>query len=110
MMHEEEMIRRMHERAAEKLSRKERRTAVAAGCGGFAMTALLVAMIARYTKGDHSVSRMSFAGASLLGDDAGGYVLIALIAFIAGVAVTVACLRYRKLREAKNGPRAGCAE
>ena len=102
MMHEDEMILRMHERAAQRRAEKERRILAAAGGGGAALIALLVGIIIRLDKGGHSISRMSFAGASLLGNDVGGYVLIALIAFLAGVTITVICYRYRKLKETQN--------
>jgi hypothetical protein len=104
MMHEDEMIFRMHERAARKQAGKERRIIAAEGGAGAALIALLLGIIIRLDKGGHSISRMSFAGASLLGNDVGGYVLIALIAFLAGVTVTVVSFRYRKLKETPNSP------
>ena len=36
-----------------------------------------------------------FYGATLLYDDAGAYVLVGMLAFVAGVIVTMLCLRYR---------------
>ena len=42
----------------------------------------------------------SVYGSFLLSREAGGYVLIALIAFVLGVAVTLLCLRYRKKQDA----------
>lgn len=41
----------------------------------------------------------SFFGSLLLSQEAGGYVLTAVIAFSLGVAVTLACLRYRQANE-----------
>ena len=69
---------------------------------GAQLIALLVGIIIRLDKGGHSISKMSFAGASLLGNDVGGYVLIALIAFLTGVTIAVVCYRYRKLKETQN--------
>ena len=42
----------------------------------------------------------SVYGSFLLSREAGGYVLIGLIAFALGVAVTLLCLRYRKNQDA----------
>lgn len=42
----------------------------------------------------------SVYGSFLLSREAGGYVLIGLIAFALGVAVTLLCLRYRKKQDA----------
>lgn len=41
----------------------------------------------------------SVYGSFLLSREAGGYVLIALIAFVLGVAVTLLCLHYRKKQD-----------
>ncbi len=45
---------------------------------------------------DHALSSMSFAGTSLLGESAGGYVLTAVISFAAAVVITVLCIKKRK--------------
>ena len=46
----------------------------------------------------------SVYGSFLLSREAGGYVLIALIAFVLGVAVTLLCLHYRKKQDGiRNG-------
>lgn len=41
-------------------------------------------------------------GTILLGAGAGGYVLAGVLAFMAGVVVTVLCIRHRKRREEKH--------
>ncbi len=38
-------------------------------------------------------------GTTMLFEDAGGYVLVGVIAFIAAVAITVLCIRYREKRK-----------
>ena len=43
-----------------------------------------------------SITEDSFAGSSLLGESAGGYVLAAVIAFFAGVILTAVIFRYRR--------------
>lgn len=40
-----------------------------------------------------------FYGAMLMGDDAGGYVVVGVLAFMAGVVVTALCLRYGRKTE-----------
>ena len=44
----------------------------------------------------------SVMGAFLLGPETGGYILVALIAFLAGILLTVLALKYRKLKAAKK--------
>jgi len=41
-------------------------------------------------------------GATLLAGDAGGYVLVAVLCFIAAVCITLACLRRKKRRAREN--------
>ena len=54
-------------------------------------------MISSFGGLQHEVKPTGFAGASLLADSAGGYVLAAVIAFMAGVIVMV--IRQSRIRE-----------
>jgi hypothetical protein len=40
-----------------------------------------------------------FTASSLLGEDAGGYVLVGVISFVAAVCITVCCLKARNKEE-----------
>ena len=43
----------------------------------------------------HNISSDSFYGTSMLGESAGGYILVAVITFIIAVVITVLCIRLR---------------
>ena len=47
-------------------------------------------------------SEKSVYGAFLLNREAGGYVLVALLAFAMGVAITVLCQRYKKMKKQRQ--------
>lgn len=93
MMTNEALIRRVHQRAGAIQIRRERqaRAALGAMCGllGFALAALCLGLPM------HALPRGDMTGASLLADDVGGYLLAAVLAFMAGVIITVLCLRYQ---------------
>ena len=90
------LILEIHRRAREMQSRRERRAALAWGAASAMLTAALAATILGISLPLHALPRSDLTGASLLADSAGGYVLAAVVAFMAGVAITAACLRRRK--------------
>lgn len=85
----EEIVRDVHVRARA-LQREEaqRRLTITGGACGALIVALL-AVIGVYGGLWHRPLTASYAGASLLGDSAGGYVLVAVVAFMLGVTITV---------------------
>ena len=48
-------------------------------------------------------------GAMLLREDAGGYVLVAVVSFAAAAAITALCMRFRIRENRKKGHKAQCA-
>ena len=81
------------------LQRKQenRRISIAgAGCAGLAL--LLAFLIARCGSLKHAVLPGAYAGASLLAEEVGGYILVALAAFMAGAAIVVAIRARRRNR------------
>lgn len=62
------------------------------------MMVMLVVMISRFSNGEH-MEEASQYGAYMLSSETGGYVLIAVIAFILGITVAFLCLRYRNRRK-----------
>ena len=95
----EEMMRAVHARAAAlRRSRHRRQLTLTGGACGLLSAALLTSI------GIFGGLRLrpvneSYAEASLLSDSAGGYVLAAVAAFMAGVIVSVLCIRRRKRAE-----------
>ena len=61
-----------------------------------ALAVALMALIGRLGGLAHWPAPGGYAGASMLSDSAGGYVLAAVLAFMLGVIVTVACIRKRR--------------
>lgn len=94
----EEMVLAVHERMNVLQRRQENRRISLAGGGCAVLGAAVAALIARFGGTRHTVLPGEYAGASLLTDEVGGYVLIALAAFMAGAAVTV-FIRARKKRQ-----------
>ena len=98
-----EMILAVHERMAvlERQQEKRRITTAGAGCAvlGFAVLFL----IARFGGTKHAVLPAEYSGASLLADDIGGYILVALAAFMAGAAIT-ALIRARRRKQEAHKP------
>lgn len=56
----------------------------------------LISVIAFLKGGSAETADVSVYGSFVLGKEAGGYILVALLAFILGVAVTILCQNYKK--------------
>ncbi len=95
----DEMVLAVHERMNVLQRKQENRRISLAGGGCAVLGAAVVALIARFGGLRHSVLPAEYAGASLLTDEVGGYVLVALAAFMAGAAVTV-IIRARRRKQA----------
>ena len=96
MMTQEKRIRELHNRA-EKLQRAAdgRRLAVLGSVSVF-FAALLTVSLNLIGGLSENIRESSFTGASLLSSDSGGYVLVAVLAFFAGVLITVLIFSNRK--------------
>ncbi len=92
----EERIRRLHSRAAELERSRDRRQIACLGSASVFFAILLSVMIAQTNDLEYSVMGDAFTGSSLLNESTGGYVLVAVIAFFAGVAVTAIIFRCRR--------------
>ena len=109
MRTDDERIERMHARAAE-LSRQKRAHKVkimqAAGAvASFAAVIMLAVFVPRVTDLEEGNPAGQTGGmhASIFGDSAAlGYIVIAVIAFLLGAAVTIFCFRLRKWQEEKD--------
>ncbi len=101
MRTQEEMRLAVHNRMKELQRRRDNRLIAVAGSSCATLMVALVALIARFGGLRHEVLSSEYAGASLLADDVGGYVLVALAAFMAGAAI-VAFLRARSKKQDKE--------
>ena len=95
----EERIAALHMRMAALREKQERRKTLALGagcaglCGGLSLLVFGGSAACGGTAG-------AYTGATMLFEDAGPYVLLALIAFMAGVIITALCIRFRRKNEA----------
>ena len=98
-----ERVSAMHERAQRMRREREKAGLAAFGTANGALFLGLCALIFGTGRGHGGVSPGAFTGAAMLFDNAGGYVLVALIAFAAGTAITAGILRYRKKHSPDGG-------
>ena len=89
MRSSEEMKKAVHERAVIIRRRLLRRITVLSVVGSAVLSAVLLVLIGSETGLSHRMRAAEFAGASLLGENVGGYVLAGVAAFMAGVIVTL---------------------
>ena len=95
-MTNEERIRSLHMRMDALRRVRERRKTGAIGAAGVVLTICLILLV--FSDGGLHPGGAAglYSGATMLFEGAGAYVLIAIIAFMAGVIVTVAIIRHRK--------------
>jgi len=93
--------RRLLYRRAEELKKKRDRQilSLSVGAGGLLFAALLGAgtLLQNDQPAGLTLSLTgSYTGSSLLSESAGAYVLVAVLAFMAGVVITALCMKKRK--------------
>ena len=98
-------IRRVHQRAKELQKKRDKRLLQ---MSGVISSLLCIALLAAAVQIDlHAVvsPNSSFAGSSLLSESVGGYVLVGVVAFMAGVVLTVIIKKYVVSKERGTGKR-----
>ncbi|MBQ8075643.1 MAG: hypothetical protein IJ237_06625 [Oscillospiraceae bacterium] len=94
MRTEQELIAALHIRVEALRRKRERQKIVTLGALSTLLMCCLLVMV--FAGSAHSVETAGlYAGASLLHEDAGGYVLTAVVSFMTGVVITVILIRYR---------------
>ena len=93
-----ERLTQMHKRADEIKRQGERRRMHLWGAVSAALTLLFAGTIAWIFGRGHDMYAAAATASSLLSENAGGYILAALIAFMVGVVVTVLIIRIRRKR------------
>ena len=84
----EERVQALHDRMRARFRKRERRRTTALGLSCAALTACLLLVMT--DQGSHGGATAGlYSGATMLFEDAGGYVLTALAAFMIGVIITV---------------------
>ena len=92
----EERIALLHKRANLLEKKRDRKVLSALGGLSFVLCVCLIAVLAEMNGMGHQAISGRFAGASLLGDQIGGYVLVAVLSFTAAMIITVICMRRRE--------------
>ena len=91
----EERIKALHARVAALQRQRERQKTRAIGAASIVLSVCLLFMV--FNSGIHPGGAAGlYSGATMLFEGAGPYVLIAVVAFMAGVIVTVAIIKNRK--------------
>lgn len=87
---------------SKKLRRKRKNRQIGGLTGLCVLLALSLVGVQRRTTGGGSVCTPGMYGTLLLFDDAGAYVLVGVLAFTAGVTITLLCLRHRGKKKNAN--------
>lgn len=99
MQSNEDLMRGILQRKAVYLARKQARRLTAIGTG-LASLLIIMLFLAPGVTGNIEQHTAYTMGATILGPDAGGYVIIALLAFALGIVVTLVIQKHRAI---KNG-------
>ena len=94
-MTSEERIASLHTRMDALRERKERRTTAGLGAGCAALAVCLVWLICSEGTGGSGGTAGLYSGATMLFENAGGYVAIAVAAFMIGAVITAVLLKKR---------------
>ena len=90
------------QRVRENTRRRQRREAISLSAACILLCAVLT-QAAGMVVGSGQTAAQGIFGAMLLREDAGGYVLVAVVSFAAAVAITVLCFRLRNRETQKKG-------
>lgn len=90
------------QRVRENTRRKQRREAISLSAACMLLCAALTQAADAFAVQGQTAAWGSF-GAMLLREDAGGYVLVAVVSFAAAAAITALCIRLRNRKNQKKG-------
>ncbi|MBO4627425.1 MAG: hypothetical protein J5645_05580 [Lachnospiraceae bacterium] len=91
----DERIALLNHKVYELQRKRERRLLAVSGAACLALFAALLVVVKKLAVNVTEGAGELFTGSSLLGDSAGGYVLVAVVAFMLGVVIAVTIKRYR---------------
>jgi hypothetical protein len=101
MRNTDERLALLHKRASEMQRKHDRTALILQGSGSAVLMIAVIAMVRMYSGSAETFSL--FTGATLLDENTGGYVLVAVIAFMAGTLLTAYLIRNRRLSGTTNG-------
>ena len=105
-MTDKERLSSLHERVEALQRKRERRKTAAIGAAGVILGVCLFILI--FTEGSvhYGYTPGPYSG-SMLFENAGGYVLVAILSFAAAVVITILCIRWKKKQNEKTDPDTG---
>ena len=103
MLTAEEKVAALHKRMEALRRRREKRKTQALGISCAGLTFCLLFLVFGEGAAHRGGAAGMYSGATMLFENAGGYVLTALAAFAVGTLVTVLCIRYRRAGEDRTG-------
>ena len=101
-MDKQERLSSLHERMERLHKKRERRKTAVIGAAGVILGVCLFILIFIEGASGFSYTPGPYSGSMLLFENAGGYVLVALLSFLAAVVVTILCIRWKKKNDRKN--------
>jgi len=101
-MNSDMRIREVYRRVGELRERRARRIDGLLAAGSAASGVMTLIMVALLSGGRGSPAGSGFYGASQIFEGAGGYVLVAVLAFVAATAATLLGVRFRDRRKDKD--------
>ena len=101
MRTQKERTASLHMRMAARRHTRERRKTGAMSAAAAVLTACLLLVIYAGNAAHPGGTAGLYSGATMLFENAGAYVLVAILAFMAGAVITVACI-HRKRNERKE--------
>ena len=103
----ETVLREIKRREAQLRNRREKRGILRLSAYTGMLLTVLTLCVVGWSRNVPGLMRPTAYGSILLVEGAGGYVLVSMIAFMAGVAVTVLCIRNRGKHQASNTHKGG---
>ena len=98
-MDAEERISSLHERMKVRRQEKKRRITVISGAVSFALAfCILAPVMGRDSARSGGIAGL-YSGATMIFDDVGGYVLVAILSFAAAVILTAVCIRRQRAKQ-----------
>ena len=104
----DEIIKAVHDRAAEIKRAQRKRQALLMGGGAVACALALVVLLASIISSlhwkQHSDNSIALQASMMADSGALGYVVVGILAFLLGIAVTVFCILLRRWRDGEEKP------
>lgn len=99
----DERMQRILGKKTEMRKKEQKRSLTGFGAASVLLFGLLLSCICLAEKRLHPAMNTQLAGSSMLSENAGGYVLVAVLAFAAAVVITVLCMNWKRKNNGRSG-------